>query len=153
MDEAPSSRLLEWLKRTQGDDLRVVGVYDGSGGEWLYRRPDVADAYPESAFEESLETHRTWAKAVMEQAEIIEGGDLRATINVFDDILIINFPLDHERGALVALEAKVGEDLVEVVANGLQLLLDDREAALSRLPSWIDEEATRDGERRRKESS
>lgn len=140
MGDMPSSRLVQWLKRTQGDDLRVVGVYDDSGGEWLYRRPDVADAYPESAFEESIETHRTWAKAVMKQADIIEGGDLRATVNIFDDILIINFPMDHDRGAVVALEAKVGEDLVEIVATGLQLFLDDREAALSRLPSWIDEE-------------
>lgn len=137
----PQSRLRTYLERTQGDRLRVVATYDEDEYDWLYRRDDVVEKFSEDEFAASFETYRKVDPAVAEQADIMRAGNHRATVNVYDDIVLIQFPLGEGRGAVVSLDAEVGADMVEIVADGLQLLLADREDA-GAVPAWIDDEST-----------
>ena len=137
MSDIPCSRLLTWLQNEHGDELRVLLRYDGTDNEWLYRRDDVVANYPEADFEESVDTYREIEPLVREQSEIIDGGALRATVNVYDDIVLIQFPLAPGEGVVVSFDADVGKDLVEIVATGLQLLLADVGSALDRMPDWV----------------
>lgn len=140
MSDLPCSRLLTWLQNEHGEDLRVLLRYDGGDHEWLYRREDVVANYPEAEFEKSVETYRDIEPLVHDQSEIIDGGALRATVNIYDEIVLLQFPLEPGEGVVVSFDANVGKDLVEIVATGLQLLLADFEAALDRMPDWVAEE-------------
>lgn len=137
---SPQSRLTRYLERTQGDRLRVVATYDGEDYEWLYRRDDVAEKFSDEEFAASFETYRNVDPAVAEQADIMRAGNHRATVNVYDDIVLIQFPLHDGQGAIVSLDADVGADMVEIVADGLQLLLADQDDA-DAVPAWVDEES------------
>ncbi|MGM0399359.1 MAG: hypothetical protein ACQEQY_10255 [Halobacteriota archaeon] len=141
MTDLPCSRLLTWLQREHGDDLRVLLRYEEEEHEWLYRRDDVKAQYDERSFDESVDTYREIEPLVREQSDILDGGALRATINVYDDIVLIQFPMAIGEGVVVSLEATAGEDLVEIVATGLQLLLADVEAAKARMPGWVERDS------------
>ncbi|MFB6125585.1 MAG: hypothetical protein ABEJ59_06465 [Halanaeroarchaeum sp.] len=116
----PQSRLTRYLERTQGDRLRVVATYDAEGYEWLYRREAVLEKFSDAEFTASFETYRNVDPAVAEQADIMRAGNHRATVNAYDDIVLLQFPLGEGRGAIVSLDAEVGADMVEIVADGLQ---------------------------------
>ncbi|UWG48874.1 Uncharacterized protein HSRCO_2614 [Halanaeroarchaeum sp. HSR-CO] len=137
MTDLPCSRLLTWLQREYGDDLRVLLHYEESEYEWLYRRDDVRAQYDERSFDESVDTYREIEPLVREQSDILDGGALRATVNVYDDIVLLQFPMRPGEGVVVSLEATAGADLVEIVATGLQLLLADADAAQARMPDWV----------------
>lgn len=141
MPDLPGSRLLTWLRREHGDDLRAVLHFEPETHEWLYRRDEVAAHYDVRAFDESVETYRDIEPLVRRQSDIIDGGALRATVNVYDDIVLLQFPLDAGEGVVVSFDAAVGEDVVEVVATGLQLLLADVEEAQERMPEWIERDS------------
>lgn len=135
MSSDPPSRLVRWLERTQAGHLRVVARYDEDGYEWLFRRDDVADTYSQDAFDRTFDNYRWIAPIAFDQAEAMEAGSLRANLNVFDRVIVIQFLETPEQGTIVSFDADIGEDLVEIVANGLQLLIGDREA--DAMPEWV----------------
>lgn len=135
MDERPYSRFTRWLKRSHEDTLRLVLRYDGSEAEFLHLRADVEGEYSPEELEGITETHRNIAPAVETQSERVRGGSHRATVNYYDDFLIIQYPLEGSKGVVVSLDAEVGHDHVETVATGLQLLWADE--ADREIPEWI----------------
>lgn len=131
MTDISTSRLVAWLKRKKGEELRVVGRYDSTEVEWLYRRDDVHSTYTVDDFAASVDAYRGLVPAVESLTDTLQAGDHRATVNVYDQLVLLLYVLDPERGVVVSFDTPVGEDMVEIVTDGLQLLLadqDDREA-------------------------
>lgn len=127
VDTLDSSRLVDWLQRTQEDRLRLIADYDADDYELRYVRPVLEEMYDEEDWEATFENHRLVAPLGYDQANTIQAGDVRANITVFDRVIGIQYLEGESRGTIVSLDAEPGIDLIEIVATGLQLLLDDRD--------------------------
>lgn len=119
--------------------MRAVATYDDTDYEWLYRRQDVEEGYPQTAFDRTFDNYRRIAPIGLDQERAMDVGDLRANVTVYDRAVVIQFALTETEGMIVSLDAEVGEDMVEVIATGLQLIVADRDEGTTAMPGWVEE--------------
>ncbi|MFB6071152.1 MAG: hypothetical protein ABEJ76_09025, partial [Halanaeroarchaeum sp.] len=107
--------------------------------EWVYRREDVAAAYTDQEFADTFENYRLIAPLVADQEDLLQAGDLRANVQLFDSVILIQYLHPSGAGTIISFDADLGLDLVEIVATGLQLLVGGETDAEGDLPEWAAE--------------
>lgn len=109
--------VVEHLRAHAGDALKAVVVYDGDKHRDLYRHEDLRDLHGSELEREVLsEVRADEHRRTTEAADEYEG-DLRATVRVFDERVIVHLPRDDETGTVVVMDPVVARDLADFVAD------------------------------------
>lgn len=99
--DVPAS-FYRFLDVTAGDYLRAVVRYERRSWAEVYRREDVGD---ETVAERAV-TRKCRRGPVDADAD-----DPRCTVQVFDEAVLLDFPLSRRRGVLVSLDPNAARDL------------------------------------------
>ena len=109
--------VVDHLQSHAGDTLQAVVVYRGDDHRDLYRREDVADRHNSSLEAEVLEDIRSDRRRHESDAAGRYEGDLRATVRVFAERVLVHFPRNEASGTVVVLDPTAASDLVAFVTD------------------------------------
>jgi hypothetical protein len=109
--------VVDHLRSHAGDALQAVVVYDGDDHRDLYRRGDVSRLHGSNLETELLEDVRTDRRRRESDAASVHEGDLRATVRVFDERVVVHLPRDDDAGTVVVMDPVVARNLAEFVAD------------------------------------
>jgi hypothetical protein len=109
--------VVDHLRSHAGDSLRAVVVYRGDEHRDLYRREDVAELHGSSLETEVLEGVRSDNRSRKRDAADRYEGQLRATVRVFDERVLVHLPRDETSGTVVDLDPSAASNLVDFVAD------------------------------------
>ena len=94
--------LLSYLEETASAYHRGTVSYDGNSSNILYLRDDIREERLQSQIDRMLRRLRPESSPEEEQSFLF--GELHSTVRVFDEALIMHFPLGNDEGVIVALE-------------------------------------------------
>lgn len=101
--------LIDYLERRAGEYHRGTVRYDGEETDVLHLRDDLRETRLRSEIDRMLGRLRPEATAKEERS--FPFGDLHTTVRLFDEALILHFPIGPDRGIVVALEPETARDL------------------------------------------
>ncbi|MFC3478956.1 DUF7522 family protein [Halobacterium litoreum] len=119
MDET-ATELADELRGRVGESLRVVGHHEGDAWAVDYMRDDLRDTYETDDIDAIADDLALSAVGNDRQEDLYALGDLRATVRLFDDGIVVHVPTDAQSGYLVSVadDADVlGRDVVSVVRD------------------------------------
>lgn len=106
MDVGP---LIEYLEQRAREYHRGTVRYDGDDTTVLYLRDDLKQARLTSEIDRMLSRLRPEAHPREERS--FPFGELRATVRLFDEAILLHFPIGNDRGIVVSLEPETARDL------------------------------------------
>jgi hypothetical protein len=109
--------LVDHLRSHAGDALQAVVVYRDDEHRDLYRREDVVELHGSALEAEVLADIRADHLRRESDAAADYEGELRATVRVFDERVLLTLPRDEQSGTVVILDLEAASDLVEFVAD------------------------------------
>jgi len=109
VDTMALATLLSYIERQAGEYHRGTVRYDGDETDVMYLREDVKKTRLTSQIDEMLERLRPEASVSEQRA--FPFGDLNATVRLFDEAILVHFPVGTDRGIVVSLEPEVARDL------------------------------------------
>lgn len=112
--------LAEVLRERTGEYLRGVGLYDADGYEILYVRPNLRRETLELEVERMVSHLRRESRVREQQA--FPFGELDGTVRLFEDAVVLHFPLPQEHGAIVTLDTEAARQLHEFMRDCLDHL-------------------------------
>lgn len=101
--------LIDYLERRAGEYHRGTVRYDGNDTDVLHLRDDLRETRLTSEIDRMLDRLRPEATA--EEVRSFPFGDLNTTVRLFDEALILHFPVGQDRGIVVSLEPETARDL------------------------------------------
>jgi len=109
MPPASAQRLVEYLRRRVGDDLRGVAFYDESGCDILYLREDLRGDDPSTVAERMISYLKHESRS--RERRVFPFGELNGTVRSFEDAAVMHFPLTQARGVVVTLDPNAARQL------------------------------------------
>ena len=116
-------RLVRLLRERTGEALRGVISYDADDIDVLYVREDLATGELREALPEGIRRLRERGPIVPETYATF--GDYRATTEVYDGAVLLDFPTAERAGVLVTLNPDAATQLSEFVSRCSAVLRDD----------------------------
>lgn len=101
--------LVDYVDDRASDYHRGTVRYEGETTEILYLREDVREKRLQSQIDRMLRRLRPETAPKEEQSFPL--GDLRVTVRVFENAIILHFPLGPNRGIVVSLEPETAHNL------------------------------------------
>lgn len=115
--------LVGYLRQQAGPLLRGVVGYGDDGHEFVYLRDDVEETRTRAQLERMLAHFQTETR---EQEEaVFPFGELHGTVRCFDEAVLLHFPLERERGVIVALDADAARDLSTFAGDCLEQIYEN----------------------------
>ena len=105
--------LLRYLEKQAGSNLRGVARYDYDSTDVPYLREDIREVRMLSQVDRMLRRLRPESDPNEEKA--FPFGDMHATLRIFDEAVIMHFPLGVGRGIVVAMEPEAASQLTTFV--------------------------------------
>lgn len=102
-------RLIKYLEKKAGEYHRGTVRYDGDSTDVLYLREDLKQIRLTSEIDRILQRLRPEASPKEERS--FPFGDLKATVRLFQEAILIHFPTGTNRGIVVSLEPETARDL------------------------------------------
>jgi hypothetical protein len=115
---ASAPRLVGYLRRRVGDDLRGVVCYDGNETDVLFARADRPGI--ESDAERAVRYLRHESQSRERRA--FPFGDLDGTVRSFEDAVVMHLPLAESRGIVVTLDPNAARQLNAFMADCIDQL-------------------------------
>lgn len=113
---ASDDGLVEWVRDTFGDALRVVGAYDDQTFEFLYATAAITEQYTEQ------ELTATGDEFILSsqredpyQEELYNLGGFKYDVRGFEDGQVLRIPLDETSGLIVSVASTVNISLPQFV--------------------------------------
>ena len=110
-----TQELFKYLEKRAGENLRGVVRYSQDSTDVPYLRDDVQEVRLESQVDRMLRRMRPESSSKEEMS--FPFGDLHATLRIFDEAIILHFPLGADRGLVISLEPEAAAQLNSFV-NG-----------------------------------
>lgn len=101
--------LIDYLEQRAGDYHRGTVRYEGNDTDVLYLREDVKETRLISQIDRMLGRLRPEASPKEERS--FPFGELNATVRLFDEAILLHFPVGNDRGIVVSLEPETARDL------------------------------------------
>lgn len=114
MDEQQYEELSEFLQKQVGDALRGVIAYDGDEQQTIYLREDVRAEHSAAYGSRVADVFRAQHRDRTDVLEALEFTDESASLQIFDEALVIHFMGDGE-GAIIKFDPDVGRNLVQFI--------------------------------------
>lgn len=109
--------IVEHIHGHAGDTLQAVIIYEEDHHRDLYRRDDIADLHDSALEREVLDVIRDDdRRRFTETSTSIEGAH-RATVDVFENRVLLHLPRDESSGTLVVLDTTAARNLYEFVED------------------------------------
>ena len=112
--------LFTYLEEQAGENLRGVVQYSKDSTDVPYLRDDVREVRLQSQVDRMLRRIRPESSSKEEMA--FPFGDLHATLRIFDEAIILHFPLGADRGLVISLEPEAAAQLNSFVNGCLDRL-------------------------------
>lgn len=116
----PEDALIDYLERKAGEYHRGTVRYDGNVNDVLHLRDDVKETRLTSEIDRMLKRMRPESSAKEERS--FPFGELKATVRLFQEAIIIHFPRGYDRGIIVSLEPETARDLSTFIGECEKLL-------------------------------
>lgn len=104
-----ATELVNYLDSRAKEYHRGTVRYKGNQTDVVYLRDDIRKVRLESQIDRMLTRLRPEASTREEQS--FPFGELRTTVRVFEDAIVLHFPTGHDRGIVVSLEPETARDL------------------------------------------
>lgn len=101
--------LIDYLEQRAGEHHRGTVRYDGDDTDVLYLRDDIRETRLTSQIDRMLGRLRPEASSKEERS--FPFGELNATVRLFDEAILLHFPVGNDRGIVVSLEPETARDL------------------------------------------
>lgn len=112
------NELVDYLENRAAEYHRGTVHYDGDSTDVLHLRDDLKEKWIMSEIDRMLTRLRPESSPDEERA--FPYGDMRATVRLFDEAIILHFPTGPNRGVVVALEPETATDLDTFVGECLK---------------------------------
>lgn len=131
-----SRTIAKFCRNKAGESLR--GVYHYSDGEYeaLYLRDDIAEQYTDEGLTDFFELVAESEDTDTQQEEALHVGTHHATLRLYDDALLLQFPQGEDIGTLIALDPTAGRDISAFVVQCLETLHQTSEQDVQNAPVW-----------------
>ena len=101
--------LVNYLEERAGEYHRGTVRYDQTDTDVLHLRDDVREERMLSEINRMLQRLRP--EATMQEEQAFPFGELHATVRVFEDALVLHFPISSKHGVVVSLEPETARNL------------------------------------------
>lgn len=118
-----SNSLARYLNDRVGDLLRGVAHYREDEFTVVYLRDDVREERHRDEVGQMLNRIKHEGTAKEEQS--FPFGHLHATLRIFDQTILLHFPIENQTGVVVALEPEVARSLNSFVGDCLDHIYDE----------------------------
>lgn len=115
-----TGELIRYLDEQAGEYLRGVVRYDRESTDVPHLRDDVRESRLISQIDRMLSRLRPESTSAEERS--FPFGDLHVTLRMFDEAIIMHFPLGRDRGVVVSLEPETARQLNTFVGGCLERL-------------------------------
>lgn len=109
--------LLRYLEDQAGEHLRGIARYERDSIDVPYLRDDLREVRMHSQVDRMLRRLRPESDSIEDAA--FPFGDMHATVRLFDEAIIMHFPLGVGRGMVVAMEPETASRLNTFVSECL----------------------------------
>lgn len=109
--------IVQHIREHAGDALQAVLIYDADQHRDLYRRQDVEPLHDSPLEDVVLEWTRSEPRTPRQDLAAEAQGELRATVRVFDDRVVLHLPRDDTSGTVVVLDVSAAQQLVTFVSD------------------------------------
>lgn len=106
MEIAP---LIKYLEERAGEYHRGTVRYEGDDTNVLYLRDDLQEKRLTSEIDRMLSRLRP--ESAPKEERSFPFGELRATVRLFEQAILLHFPTGNDRGIVVSLEPETARDL------------------------------------------
>lgn len=101
--------LIEYLETRAGEYHRGTLRYDGDDTTIVYLRDDIKKSRLTSEIDRMLSRLRP--ESAPKEERSFPFGELRATVRLFEEAILLHFPTGNDRGIVVSLEPETARDL------------------------------------------
>lgn len=118
-----SKTLSTYLNERVDDLLRGVAHYQQDEFEVVYLRDDIRERRHREEVKQMLA--RITHEGAAEEEQSFPFGHLHATLRIFDETILMHFPIENQTGVVVALEPEVAQSLNSFVGDCLNHIYDE----------------------------